>query len=93
MHSINGFQVIEEQPTSSVGFNAGPIKVKLLVTVVSPDANHVSFIGNNIDQFELLKETANSGIGLALGHPRLDRNRNVIVGAKLETYNRMADQG
>jgi len=39
------------------------------------------------------KETANSGIGLALGHPRLDRNRNVIVGAKLETYNRMADQG
>jgi hypothetical protein len=62
MHSINGFQIIEEQPTGSVRLDAGPIKVELLVTIVSPDANHVSFIGNNIDQFELLKETANSGI-------------------------------
>ena len=53
MHSINGFQIIEEQATGSVRLDAGPIKVELLVTIVSPDANHVSFIGNDVSQREL----------------------------------------
>src|ERR1700732_1906695 len=93
MNGINALQVIEEQSPSSVRFKAGPIKVELLVTVISSDANHVSFIGNDVSQRELFKKTAQSGIGLAFGHPRLDRNRDVIVRAKLKTYNRMANQG
>jgi len=53
MNDINALQVIEEQSSSSVRFNAGPIKVELLVTVIRSDANHVSFIGNDVSQREL----------------------------------------
>jgi hypothetical protein len=88
-----GLEVIEEQPPSSVRFNTGPIEVELLVTIVRADPNHVSFIGNNVSQRELFKKTAQCGIGLAFGHPRLDRNRDVIGRPKLKTYNRMTDQG
>ena len=53
MNDINALQVIEEQSSSSVRFNAGPIKVELLVTVIRSDANHVSSIGNDVSQREL----------------------------------------
>src|SRR5260221_14593031 len=92
MDGINGLQVIEEYPSSSVRSDAGPIKVKLFVTIIRADPNHVALIGDDVDQLELFKETADSGIGLALGHPGFNRDRNMIGRPELETHDRMTNQ-
>src|ERR1700738_3588832 len=53
VESVNCFEIIDEQPPRSVRFNAGPIKVELLVTVIRSDANQISFIGDDVSQLEL----------------------------------------
>src|SRR5260221_10138100 len=92
MDRINALQVIEEYPSGSVRSDAGPIKVKLFVTVIRSDPNNVALLGDDVDQLELFKETADSGVGLALGHPGFNRDRNVIGRPELETHDRMTNQ-
>src|ERR1700746_3202147 len=92
MQGVDGSQVIDEQPSGTIRFDTGPVKIKLLVAIISPDANHVAFVGDNINQCELFEKTAESGIALTLSHSGLHRNRHMIVCSELETHDWMADQ-
>jgi hypothetical protein len=93
VESVNGLQVIEKYSSCPVRLNAGPIKVELFMPVVSSDSDHITLVGDDVNQIVLFEKTANGRVALTLSQSCLNRDCHVLVVVELKTDHRMTDQG
>src|SRR5213080_405810 len=73
--------------------NGRTVKIDILPAVVCAQADHVSLIRHDVDEFELPVEPADSRVGLAKLLARLDGEAERRRVSELETYDRMRDPG
>src|SRR5438093_5352487 len=73
--------------------NGRAVKVDILLAVVCAHTDYVTFIGNDVDEFELPVEPADSRIGLAKFLARLDREAERRRVSELKAGNGMRDPG
>src|SRR6266481_9836473 len=73
--------------------NGGVVKIDILIAVVCAHADHVAFIGHDVDEFELPVESANSRVGLAKLLARLDGEADRRRIGELKAGDGMRDPG
>src|SRR5213083_1371268 len=90
---IEGVYIFEETLAGAVRRNRQVVKVNVLVPIVRAQADHVALISDEVDEFELPVEPADSRVGLAKLLPRLDGEAERGCVSELEAGDRMRDPG
>src|SRR5437773_6083345 len=73
--------------------NGRAVKIDILLAVVRAHTDYVTFIGHDVDEFELSIEPADSRVGLAKLLARLDGKAERWRVSELEANDRMGDPG
>src|SRR5437763_9702069 len=73
--------------------NGRAVKVDIFLAVVCTQADHVAFIGHDVDEFELPVEPTDSRVGLAKLLARLDGEAERRRVSELEADDGMRDPG
>src|SRR5213592_4982025 len=91
--SVKRMDVFKETFARVLWRNGRAVKIDILVAVVCAHADHVAFIGRDIDEFELPIEPANGRVGLTKLLARLDREAERRRISELEADDGMRDPG
>src|SRR6476646_6904543 len=91
--SVERMDVFKETFASVRRRNGRAVKIDILVAVVCAQADHIALIGDDIDEFELPVEPADSRVSLTKLFANLDREAERRCVSELEANDGMRDPG